>query len=368
MKQLLLIALLFCAAGLPAMARGIQADSLRLEYIDGKAYIIHAVDEGETLYSISKRYNCSMNDIAEATPEVKKGLYNGMILKVPYNENAQPATPQQREHVVEKGQTLYSISQLYDVSVIDIMEWNDLMSSDLEVGQKLKIKGVPAEPVEVSYVLDGMRIHVVQPGEGLYAIARQYNVSVDELVEWNELTSSGLNLGQELIVEKNVAKPVAEETELPVTQETTPPVNEKSSPPVIVKSEATEKDRSVNEQTDALVATIDSSEAAIDEPKRVPPPVKSTKHSENGLAAAIEGMAEDGTYLALHRTIPVGSLAAVRNEMNNQVVFVRIVGVLPDTGVNEKIIVRLSPSAVKQIHAIDPRFRVEISYLVPDNQ
>jgi len=54
----------------------------------------------------------------------------------------------------------------------------------------------------------------------------------------------------------------------------------------------------------------------------------------------------------------------VRNEMNNQVVFVRIVGKLPDTGINEKVIIRMSSAAIKQLRAIDPKFRVEISYLV----
>jgi hypothetical protein len=51
--------------------------------------------------------------------------------------------------------------------------------------------------------------------------------------------------------------------------------------------------------------------------------------------------------------------------MNDQVVFVRIVGKLPDTGINEKVIIRLSQGAVKQLLTIDPKFRVEISYLRP---
>jgi rare lipoprotein A (peptidoglycan hydrolase) len=85
---------------------------------------------------------------------------------------------------------------------------------------------------------------------------------------------------------------------------------------------------------------------------------------ENGMAASIEGE-EDQTYLGMHRDIPIGTLVAVRNEMNDQVVFVRIVGKLPDTGINEKVIIRLSQGAVQQLLTIDPKFRVEISYLRP---
>ena len=299
-------------------------DSLRLEYIDGQAYIIHQVDPGETLYSISKRYKSSMNDIADATPEVKKGLHDGMILQVPYRPQVNN-TVRQQAHIVAKGETLYSISRIYDISVVQIMEWNDLLSSDLEIDQVLKIGG-ESPPQKIDYELDDMKIHVVQAGEGLYALARNFDVTVDELVEWNELESSALNLGQEIIVGK-IGEEVRTVEEPVVTEES-----------VIV------------EDTAVAVSTVF---------------VPKVKESENGIAAIIEGE-EEKTYLALHREIPIGSLVAVRNEMNDQVVFVRIVGKLPDTGMNDKIIIRLSKGAVEQLHAIDPKFRVEISYLKPE--
>jgi LysM repeat protein len=346
-RSVLLIILLFTAM------QGLQAfdlDSLRMETIDGQAYIIHQVDPGETLYSISKRYHCSMNSIAEASPEVKRGLENGMVIKVPYSPDNKPKPSGQSVHIVKQGETLYSISRIYDVSVIDIMEWNDLMSADLEIDQKLTIKGVAAQ-VEVEYVLDGMRIHVVQPGEGLYAIARQYEVSVDDLVEWNELTSSALNLGQEIIVGK-VGEPTNQVTTTPAAVVESP---ESSTPnPEIVEEET------VVDEGAALAEEATVSRNAAQ------PPVKMSQQRENGLAAAIEGGDDDKKFLAMHRSIPVGSLVAVRNEMNQQVVFVRIIGALPDTGVNNKIIIRLSAAAFEQLRAIDPRFRVEITYLVPE--
>jgi len=296
---------------------GSPLDSLRLEYIDGKAYIFHQVDPGETLYAISRRYKSSMNAIAEATPAVKKGLHDGMILQIPYKPLVNE-TVEQQEHIVVKGETLYSISRIYDISVVQIMEWNDLLSSELEIDQVLKIGG-KSPPQKIDYELDGLRIHVVQAGEGLYALARNFEVTVDELVEWNELESSSLNLGQEVIVGKPGRQSIVEDDTLVVEEGPT-------------------------------VENV----AAVFVPK--------IKVQENGLAAIIEGE-DNQTYLAMHRDAPIGTLVAVRNEMNDQVVFVRIVGKLPDTGVNEKVIIRLSQGAVKQLHAIDSRFRVEINYL-----
>ena len=318
--------------------KGTSLDSLRTEYRDGKAFIVHMVDGGETLYAISKRYNCSMNSIAQATPEVKRGLHDGMLLYIPYEPNKKPQIAGQTLHMVAKGETLYSISRIYNISVIEIMEWNDLLSSDLEVGQELKIKGEAANQ-PVNYELDGMKIHVVQPGEGLYAIARNYNISVDQLVEWNELSASSLNLGQELIVGM-IGQEVVPEDE--------PTTETQNNDEVVVAAEV-------------VVEEIVETKAEYG------PPMPMAKVKEDGLASAIEGGTDDNTYLAMHRTIPIGSLVSVRNEMNNQVVFARVVGKLPDTGVNNKIIIRLSKAAVEQLKAIDPKFRVEVTYLVPEN-
>ncbi len=300
-------------------------DSIRIDYIDGKAYIIHQIDPGETLFAISKRYKSTMNAIAEFNPEVKKGLSDGMILQIPYNAKAE--TYSKRVHIVAEGETLYSISNIYDISVIEIMEWNDLLSSELEVGQELIIVGkMEAQPID--FVRDGLTIHIVQAGEGLFAVARNYNVSIDDLVAWNNLETSVLNLGQQIIVSKGVTEP-------PIVEH-------------------------IEEQKPAGQAEP-IEQAAI----TYGPPVAKVRRNENGLAASIEGEDEEKSFLALHREISIGSLVVVRNEMNNQVVFVRIVGKLPDTGINDKVIIRMSKAAILQLQAIDPKFRVEISYLVP---
>ena len=81
-----------------------------------------------------------MNAIADANPRVKNGLEDGMIIRVPYKAPVNNDVAD-RVHIVSQGETLYSISKIYDISVVQIMEWNDLLSSDLEVGQELKIGG-----------------------------------------------------------------------------------------------------------------------------------------------------------------------------------------------------------------------------------
>jgi rare lipoprotein A (peptidoglycan hydrolase) len=82
-----------------------------------------------------------------------------------------------------------------------------------------------------------------------------------------------------------------------------------------------------------------------------------------GLASPIAGKTDTQKYLALHRTAQVGTIIQVRNEMNNLSVFVRVVGKLPNTGINDKITIRITQAAYESLGGINDRIPVEISYI-----
>ncbi|MEX1212197.1 MAG: LysM peptidoglycan-binding domain-containing protein [Balneolaceae bacterium] len=92
-------------------------------------------------------------------------------------------------HRVQAGETLYSVARTYEVSVADLREWNDLSSDELSIGQSLRVRP-PAS--------DETTEHVVQAGETLFSIGREYNVTLAELQEWNRLESTLLSPGQRL--------------------------------------------------------------------------------------------------------------------------------------------------------------------------
>lgn len=295
-------------------------DSIGSEVINGKVYVIHQVEEGESVYSIASKYGSGMRDIVAISPEVKKGLTKGMIIKVPYTGKNETSAvePNSEYHIVKAGETLYGIGRMYKVSVDQIMKWNNLTSSALNVGQKLLVKGSTAIAQPTKVITEkGNRIHVVTQGEGLYGIARIYNISVDDILKWNKLQSTSLQVGQRLIVgvsaNGNYVHPI--------------------------KLDSTQESLSRRYEIEKVI--------------------------ESGLASTIDGSSTTTKYLALHRTAKVGALIAVRNEMNDQMVFVRVIGKLPNTGVNTKVIIRVSEEAYKKLGAIDSKFRVQLSYL-PD--
>ncbi|NJM25774.1 MAG: LysM peptidoglycan-binding domain-containing protein [Bacteroidia bacterium] len=111
------------------------ADYLRQEIIDGKVFVIHQVDEKETLYALSRRYGAPVADIIQYNPTASAGLEIGQILKIPYvKPKAVSAPAGSIVHKVAEKETLYSISRLYNVSVDDVRKWNNLSDASLSIG------------------------------------------------------------------------------------------------------------------------------------------------------------------------------------------------------------------------------------------
>ena len=103
-------------------------------------------------------------------------------------------------HVVALGETLYSISVKYKISIEDLKINNHLKSEQLYVGQKLTI--IKSNNSISPKVTENHIKHTVVQGETLFAISRKYNVTVDEIKKWNKMQSNNLVLGQVLFIFK----------------------------------------------------------------------------------------------------------------------------------------------------------------------
>ena len=100
-----------------------------------------------------------------------------------------------KSHFIKKGETLYSISQLHNVSVPELLAWNRLDISDkLSVGQKLELY-LPPDRVQND---DTYKLHVVQKGDTMYKIAQIYGVEVQDLINWNNKKDTNLTTGERL--------------------------------------------------------------------------------------------------------------------------------------------------------------------------
>ncbi|MGC3948020.1 MAG: LysM peptidoglycan-binding domain-containing protein [Chryseolinea sp.] len=103
-------------------------------------------------------------------------------------------------HTVKQGETLYGISKEYGVPVMDLVEWNGLVLQDgIKPGQVLKLRSAEAQAVAAAASEQTIE-HVVRSTDTLYSVARKYNVTIKELMDWNHKKDFNLSIGEKLIV------------------------------------------------------------------------------------------------------------------------------------------------------------------------
>lgn len=159
---------------------------------------LYIVKVGDTLYSIAKRFNTTVSDLIRINNLKTNFLSIGQQLKIPINED----NSEYIIYTVRAGDSLYSIARRYGLTVNSLIKYNNLSSNILTIGQKLKIPNKNTE----SEFEDDLIIYIVKVGDTLYSIAKKYGMTVDKLIEINNLKSSILVPGQPLkiiLVESN---------------------------------------------------------------------------------------------------------------------------------------------------------------------
>jgi LysM repeat protein/ABC-type branched-subunit amino acid transport system substrate-binding protein len=119
--------------------------------IGGVKYYLHTVEKGQTLFAIAKFYGIDVNDLVIENPDAIDGIKQGQILKIPFEKKKVTASTVDTSsfivHKVEPGQTLYSISKQYGVDVEKIKILNPELKDGLKASQNLKIPTI--KPKEV---------------------------------------------------------------------------------------------------------------------------------------------------------------------------------------------------------------------------
>ena len=147
--------------------------------------------------------------------------------------------------------------------------------------------------------------HTVEKGETFYSISKKFNKSIEELKSINNLKGNTLSIGQKIII-----------------SEFEP-----------------EDDVIINSNNEIKTNRVE------------------------GFASSINDSEDSDKYLALHKTAEIGTIIFVKNQMNENIVIVRVIGKLPRTGNNDKIDIRLSTVAFKKLNAKDQIIPVELTYV-----
>lgn len=149
----------------------------------------YIVQSGDTLYGIAAKLGTSVKELMDLNNLSTTNLAVGQTLKIPEKKenNNIPSEPGNK-YTVKSGDTLYAIARANGITVDDLIKANNLSTSNLSIGQVLIIPS--------SY----KTIYKVVSGDNLYAIARKYNTTVDAIKKANNLSSNLLSIGQELVI------------------------------------------------------------------------------------------------------------------------------------------------------------------------
>ena len=194
----------------------------------------HKVESGETLFSIAKKYDTSVDELKEinnlsdgkikvgqklkldqtaqstskkskeVTPEIAKTELQPELKP----EVSKPATtePKTTSHKVESGESLYSIAKKFDISVDELKKINKLNESKIKPGQTLKLvetaeeKPSPKTAITKAEKVPKLVHYKAKSGDSFYSIAKEYGCKVDQLKEWNKKSGSKIKIGEKFII------------------------------------------------------------------------------------------------------------------------------------------------------------------------
>lgn len=169
-------------------------------------YIVYTVKVGDNLYSISRKYGVSVDFIKNINNLNSDLLSIGQKLRIP---NIVDSDDDYFEYVVKKNDTLYSIAKKFNMSVNELMRINNLETTALSIGQVLNVinnsnngsnneSNLGMSCYGEGYVEPRYELYTVVRGDSLYSISRKFNVSIDSLRNLNNLTNDNLDIGDVL--------------------------------------------------------------------------------------------------------------------------------------------------------------------------
>lgn len=400
-KILVIIFPLLLSAG-SILAKNVVVDSVGVENLNGKKVILYKIDAKETYYGLSVRYHVKVGDVVQFNNNMV--LHPGTIMKIPTDlpfaeaaaklvaaEKKPEVKMTTQQFRVSQGETLYSIARRFGTTVDEIKATNNLKSDVLTPGETLQIKtaanasaktpekeavaetkaSVQVPPVvqqtkpvvqppisQPQQTITQSQANTTQPaqnmpvdtkntqqykvsqGETLFTIAKRFSTSVEDIIALNKLSNNNIQPGQILLV-RNGLPPAPE------------PVKPKPQDVVVAKRDTT----NVAGVADSLDRHLPANRYGL------------FLKDEKGPATWMDDPSFDPKkQLVLHRTAPIGTVMKITNIMTGRSVFAKVAGRFADNENNKDVIVVVTKNVADMIGAVDKRFRVDISYGVPNDQ
>lgn len=185
--------------------------------------VSYTIKSGDTVSQIAEKFGVSSRDVSRWNNLKDDKIIVGKSLKIfqrtaaasnvaemnqnlpaPKTETTQTAaTGEEVVYLVKSGDTLGQIAEDHNVRSSDIRRWNKIKGSRIVPGDELTIypkEKIKIDSVKIETAENSGRQHTVKEGESLWLIAKQYNVKVSEIIEWNKLQDDKIRVGSSLLI------------------------------------------------------------------------------------------------------------------------------------------------------------------------
>ncbi|EAZ96154.1 putative cell-wall associated endopeptidase [Flavobacteria bacterium BAL38] len=178
--------------------------------------IKHTVVQGESIYSIAKKYNVTESDIYELNPKSKGAILQlNTVLIIPNDKKNKsksvdkPSKKNADVYEIQSGDSFYSIAKNNNITVKELKKFNPGVNPNkLQIGDIINLKknkksnSSNSESSQDNNSQNNSEYHIVSKGETLSKIAKKYNLKLNELIAFNNLTDSNIQIGQKIYLKK----------------------------------------------------------------------------------------------------------------------------------------------------------------------
>lgn len=238
-----------------------QPDVAEKVVVEGKTFYKHKIEAGNTLWGLQQMYGVSSQEILEANPELSQGLKVDQVIYIPAEESVSISQQEITTYTVQNKETLYGLSKKFNTTVEELIRLNPELTDGLKKGQEIRVPGkvsdvdtetteelgeeesiseetedreeipnpfieneeeVENEAAGVITFNDSMIEHRVMAQETMYSISKRFMVPINEIMKLNGLKSTTVKEGQILKIpvrnegaEKVVHKAVPEDAVRP---------------------------------------------------------------------------------------------------------------------------------------------------------
>lgn len=179
----------------------------------------YKVKKGDSLGEIAEKFNVSVSQIKYWNALKDDSIISGTTLKVygdeevsSYGSNSSKNEANLQRYVIKSGDAIGQIAEMFNVSAADIRDWNNLSGNKIIAGKTLKIysdvdvTNSGAKIKEIKASNDGSVVYTVKSGDTIWDIAKEFDVSTNQISDWNNLSGNKIFAGQELKIHESKEK------------------------------------------------------------------------------------------------------------------------------------------------------------------